>query len=125
MKIKRPISAVLILALLLSCICVFASAESENYTGVYNGYNYYCSAYVSASKCRVSIAYADSSASLSIKGTYTYVTTTGQTLSGKINATEKTKYFQAPTPSGWAAFVSAAPIYYINNTRILSISVGA
>ncbi len=46
MKIKRPISAILILALLLSCICIFASAQSEAYTGVYKGYNYYASAYV-------------------------------------------------------------------------------
>lgn len=69
---KRIVSIVLTLTLLLSCVCFFVSAESEGYSGVYNGYNYYCYGQVTPDSCTVSMTYANSTPTIMIDGFYKY-----------------------------------------------------
>ncbi len=124
MKIKRPISAVLILALLLSCICIFASAESESYTGVYNGYSYYTSASVSKTKMQAYLSHADSSANLKIQGLYVYKDSQGKSHNDSFIATAKTSAIGTKLPGDLAEYVSLTATYFINGTNIQRIHVG-
>ena len=124
MKIKRPISAVLILALLLSCICVFASADSESYTGVFNGKSYYTSASVTKTKMQAYLSYADSSATLRIRGAYVYENTSGDNCNDIFIATAKTSALGTKVPDDFRAYVSLTATYYINGTNVQSIHVG-
>ena len=125
MKIKRPISAVLILALLLSCICIFASAESESYTGVYNGKSYYASASITKTSMRPYLNYEDSSASLRVLGAYVYKSTKGVSRNDTFIATAKTSALGGKTPDDLTEYVSLTATYYISGTKVQTIRVGA
>ena len=125
MKIKRPISAVLILALLLSCICIFASAESESYTGVYNGKNYYASASITKTSMRAYLNYEDSSASLRVRGAYTYKNTNGESCNDTFIATAKTSVLGQKVPPSFSEYVSLTATYYISGANVQTIRVGA
>ena len=125
MKIKRSISAVLILALLLSCICIFASAESESYTGVYKGYNYYTSTSVTKSSMRAYLSYADASAKLRIEVSFNYKDSAKQIKTYGFVVAGKASVLGNKLPDDLSEYVSLTPSYYINGTFIQKVSVGA
>ena len=125
MKIKRPISAILILALLLSCICIFASAESESYTGVYNGKSYYASAYAAKDELRVYLTYADSSAKLRIEAAYKYENQRGIIQSSSFVSAGKASTGASKFPQDIKEFVSMTPSYLINGNLVLKFTVSA
>ena len=125
MKVKRILSALLTLSLLLSCICIFASAESESYTGVYKGYNYYTSTAATKSSIRAYLSYADTSAKLMIDVSYNYKNTSGVTKTDNFLVTGKSSALGTKMPSEFKEFVSLTPSYYINGTFIQKVSVGA
>ena len=125
MKIKRSISAILILALLLSCICIFASAQSEAYTGVYKGYNYYASAYVNKTDLRVSMRYVDTTAKIRIESSYNYLNTDKDVCSGRFIVNGKASTSGSQFPSDFLEFTSLTPSYYINGTLVLKFTVSA
>ena len=125
MKIKRPISAILILALLLSCICIFASAQSEAYTGVYKGYNYYASAYVNKTDLRVSMRYVDTTAKIRIMSSYNYIDTSGKVKTGGFSVNGKASSTGSDFPSDFQEFTSLTPSYYIDGALVLKFTVSA
>ena len=124
MKFKRILSALLTLTLLLSCICIFASAESESYTGVYKGYNYYCSGNVTKSSCSVYMSYSDTSASIMTRSTYTYKITGNTVKTGVVRTTEKHIIHETPRPTDLVEFCSLTPEFFISGNSILRFHLG-
>lgn len=122
---KRIVSIVLTLTLLLSCVCFFVSAESEGYSGVYNGYNYYCYGQVTRTSCHIEMTYMDATARLRIDARYNYKDGYGNTHTASISLTGKTSLYDNPFPDNLASFVSLTPSYYINSRLILSFTLSA
>ncbi len=124
MKFKRILSALLTLTLLLSCICIFTSAESESYTGVYNGYNYYCSGNVTKTSCSVYMSYADTSTSIMTRSIYTYKITGNTVKTGVVRTTEKHIIHETPLPTDLVEFCSLTPEFFISGNSILRFHLG-
>ena len=125
MKVIRILSALLTLSLLLSCICIFSSAQSEAYTGVYKGYNYYASAYVNKTDLRVSMRYVDTTAKIRIESSYNYLNTDKDVCSGRFIVNGKASTSGSQFPSDFLEFTSLTPSYYINGTLVLKFTVSA
>lgn len=125
MKVKRILSALLTLSLLLSCICIFASAESEAYTGVYNGYSYYCYGNLTRSKCYVEMKYNNSTPKIALKGSYTYVDTNGRQQAKDYYASGKANTFKTNLPELLDHYVSLRAEYYIGTERVVYLPLSA
>lgn len=122
---KRIVSIVLTLTLLLSCVCFLASAESESYSGVYNGYNYYCYGSVSRTEYSLYMRYYDADASIKIRGTYNYNTTNGLPKTSSFTTQGKGSVIRNQLPDDFLSFRSVAPGYYVGSTCILRFTLSA
>ena len=122
---KRIVSIALTLTLLLSCVCFFASAESESYSGVYNGYNYYCYGQVTPDSLTVQMTYANSTPMIRIDGTYNYRITNGTLYTGTIFSKGKASTSASEFPQNLLCFVSLAANYYIGSTRVVYLPLSA
>ena len=125
MKVIRILSALLTLTLLLSCICIFSSAQSEAYTGVYKGYNYYASAYVNKTDLRVSMRYVDTTAKIRIESSYNYLDEYSRPQTGTFLVAGKASSTGSNFPQSFSEFVSLTPSYFINGNLVLKFTVSA
>ena len=126
MKFKRILSALLTLTLLLSCICIFASAESESYEGLYNGYRYRCYGQVTKSKCYVEIEYKNSTPTIMMSGTFGYTKTDNKSYSDTYFIRGKSNTFVSNMPTtGFKAFTYLNAEYYIGTAKVVTIPLTA
>lgn len=125
MKVIRILSALLTLSLLLSCICVFASAQSEVYEGLYNGYRYYCYGQVTKSKCYVEMQYGNSTPAITMSGSYSYLNIKDDSCSKSYYIRGKTNTMVTNAPADLKEFVSLNAEYYIGTTRVVHIPLSA
>ena len=122
---KRIVSIVLTLTLLLSCVCFFVSAESEGYSGVYNGYNYYCYGQVTPDSLTVRMTYANSTPMISIDGTYRYMSTDDLAYTGRVYARGKVSTSTNEFPQNFCYFLSLTVDYFIGSTRVVRLPLSA
>lgn len=122
---KRIVSIVLTLTLLLSCVCFFVSAESEGYSGVYNGYNYYCYGQVTPDSCTVSMTYANSTPTIMIDGFYKYKNSDYQVFTEEFFMRGKLNTFVNNLPDDLLYFISLTSNYYVGSTRVVYLPLSA
>ena len=122
---KRIVSIVLTLTLLLSCVCFLASAESESYSGVYNGYNYYCYGQVTPDSLTVRMTYANSTQMIRIQGFYNYMDVDSIVRSNNFISKGKASTLATELPPNMSCFVSMTAEYYIGSTRVVYLPLSA
>ena len=125
MKFRRILSALLTLTLLLSCICIFASAESESYEGLYNGYRYRCYGQVTKSKCYVEMEYKNSTPAITMSGSYSYLNVKDESCSKSYYIRGKANTMITNAPTDLKEFVSLNAEYFIGTTRVVHIPLSA
>jgi hypothetical protein len=121
---KRVAALLLTLVIAVTCFSICAYADSDSISGLYNGYNYYCSGTLTSSTLSLEMHYYNNNtAILKFQGSFNYHNTGNGIQTQNIYITGKTAIYGIPTPSNFDHFSSASPRYYIDNHQITSFSL--